>query len=207
MAKKTAPKVKAKVSEKVIKRDAKPAGEKPVAAKPVKVSVKVNAPAKKLADKEPVNGQTVSVVGAPSQGNEGGVLSEDELRKVKTGLSKKDIEHYRALLLEKRGELLGDVDSLQSDAKNDVGNLSNMPLHMADVGSDNYEQEFTLGLVEADRRLLREIDQALLRIKHGFYGVCLESGKPIARPRLDAQPWAKYCVEVAREMERRGGRR
>ena len=62
-----------------------------------------------------------------------------------------DLEHYRQLLFQKRAEILGDVASLQTDSRNNSGgNLSNMPLHMADVGSDNYEQEFTLGLVESD---------------------------------------------------------
>ncbi|MCE9591019.1 MAG: TraR/DksA family transcriptional regulator [Planctomycetes bacterium] len=135
------------------------------------------------------------------------ILTEDDLRKVKTGLTKKDLDHYWSLLLEKRSEILGDVESLQTDAKNDGGNLSNMPLHMADVGSDNYEQEFTLGLVESERKLLKEITDAMLRIKSGTYGVCLAKGVPINRPRLDVTPWAKYCIEAAREMERRGGRR
>lgn len=145
----------------------------------------------------------------PSNGEEQEerVLTDDDLRKVKTGLSKKDMEHYWSLLLEKRSEILGDVESLQTDAKNDGGNLSNMPLHMADVGSDNYEQEFTLGLVESERKLLHEINEALLRIKAGTYGVCLVKGVPINRARLDVTPWAKYCIEAAREMERRSPRR
>lgn len=129
-----------------------------------------------------------------------------QLRKVKTGLSKRDLGRFRQLLLDKRRETLGDVEAMEVDArmKNAGGNLSNMPFHMADVGSDNYEQEFTLGLVESERRLLREIDDALHRIDEGIYGVCLERGVPIGRPRLEAKPWAKYCIEVARERERQG---
>ena len=126
------------------------------------------------------------------------------MRKVKTGLTKKDLKHFRSLLLEKRAELVGDVaamDMARSTAGG--GELSHMPLHMADVGSDNYEQEFTLGLVESERRLLREIDEALVRIANGTYGVCVVSGTPIGKPRLEVQPWAKYCIEVARERERR----
>jgi DnaK suppressor protein len=132
------------------------------------------------------------------------VLPDDQLRKVKTGLTKRDLDHFRKLLMEKRAELLGDVASLQTDTQNNGGNLSNMPLHMADVGSDNYEQEFTLGLMESERKILREIDEALDRIKRGTYGVCPEAGTAINRARLDAKPWAKYCIEVARERERFG---
>ena len=132
-------------------------------------------------------------------------LSEAQLRKIKTGLTRKDLGDYNQLLLQKRDELHGDVASLETDVRGPSGgNLSNLPLHMTDVGSDNYEQEFTLGLVESERRLLREIEEALLRIQDGYYGVCLETGVPINRARLDAKPWAKYCIEVAREKERLG---
>lgn len=127
-------------------------------------------------------------------------LTEDQLRKVKSGLSKKDVAAFTTLLLEKRAELNGDVESLRADAKNAGANISYE--HMADTGSDNYEQEFTLGLVESERQLLNEIDEALLRIERGYYGVCIETGEPINRARLEAKPWAKYCIEVAREKER-----
>ena len=133
-------------------------------------------------------------------------LSDDQLRKVKTGLKKKDLNTFRDLLLEQRAEIVGDVQGFEASRGKNAGDLSHMPLHMADVGSDNFEQEFTLGLMESERRTLIEIDEALQRISDGTYGVCIESGVPIARPRLEAKPWAKYTIEVAREHERRGGR-
>lgn len=129
-------------------------------------------------------------------------LTEAQLKKVKTGLTKRDLEKFRQLLLEKRVELVGDVESLQSDARNDDASISYE--HMADVGSDSYEQEFTLGLVESERKLLGEIDEALDRISKGTFGVCIESGEPISKARLEAKPWAKYTIEVAREREKRG---
>lgn len=129
-------------------------------------------------------------------------LSTEELRKIKSGLTKRDLEKFERLLLEKRVELVGDVESLQTDARNGGGSISYE--HMADVGTDSYEQEFTLGLVESERKLLREIDEALLRIHEGTYGVCIQSGQPIPKPRLEAKPWARFCIEVAREREKRG---
>ena len=81
------------------------------------------------------------------------------------------------------------------------GDLSSMPIHMADIGTDNYEQEFALGLMESERKLLREIDEALGRIENQTYGVCEGTGKLIRKARLEAQPWAKYCVEYARMLE------
>ncbi len=130
-------------------------------------------------------------------------LTVAQLRKVKTGLTKRDLDHFYRQLLDRRAVIAGDVDTMQLDARNGDGTLSHVPVHMADIGSDNYEQEFTLGLVESERKLLMEIDAAIERIRDRIYGVCIERGIPIGRARLDAKPWAKYCIEEARERERR----
>lgn len=73
-----------------------------------------------------------------------------------------------------------------------------MPIHMADLGSDNWEQEFTLGLIANERNCVQEIDEALLRIRNKTYGVCLAMRKRITVARLRAKPWAKYCIDYAR---------
>lgn len=125
--------------------------------------------------------------------------------KLKTPFSRKELEHYLKLLLEKRSEIIGDMSSMSTEAlRLNESNLSTMPLHMADIGSDNYEQELTLGLVESERKLLQEIDEALERIVSRTYGVCHATGKPIPQARLEIKPWAKYTVEAAREIERNG---
>lgn len=130
-------------------------------------------------------------------------LTVTQLRKVKTSLTRKGREHYRQLLLQKRTEILGDVQALETDARSDSGDHLS-PEHMADIGSTNYEQEFALGLVETERKMVAEIDAALIRIRERTYGVCLERGVRISKARLDAKPWARYCIEVAREKESRG---
>ena len=123
------------------------------------------------------------------------------------GLSAKELETFREALLAKRRELVGDMYSMEREALQRSGeNLSNLPLHMADMGTDNYEQEFTLGLMEKDRLLLREINTALAKIMDGTYGICEGTGKPIAKVRLEVQPWAKYSIEHARKLENRGVR-
>lgn len=121
------------------------------------------------------------------------------------GLTVKELAGYREMLLAKRRELLGDVSSMEDEALRSSGqsNLSNLPIHMADMGTDNYEQEFTLGLVEKDRNLLRDINSALAKIVNGSYGICEGTGKPISKARLDAQPWARFSIEHARTMEQR----
>jgi len=116
------------------------------------------------------------------------------------------IEHFKQLLLEKRREILKNVNEIEDEALKKSrldasGDLSSMPIHMADLGTDNYEQEFVLGLMDSERKLLHEIDDALQRIEDGTYGVCEGTGKPIRKARLEAQPWARYCVLYARMLE------
>ena len=123
------------------------------------------------------------------------------------GFNSRELEHFRDLLLAKRRELLGDLRSMEHEALHSGGNsnLSNLPIHMADMGTDNYEQEFTLGLVEKDRTILREINSALLKIQGGTYGICEGTGKPINRVRLEHYPWARFSIEYANKLE--NGRR
>lgn len=129
-------------------------------------------------------------------------------RKNLAGLTEKDLQHFRDLLLEKRRELVGDMHSMETEALGGGGaGLSNLPVHMADMGTDNYEQEFTLGLVEKDRNLLREINSALAKTQNGTYGLCEGTGQPINKVRLEAQPWAKFSIEYARQIEQRRLRR
>lgn len=117
-----------------------------------------------------------------------------------------DIEHFKQMLLEKRREILHNVSEIEDEALKKsrldaAGDLSSMPIHMADIGTDNYEQEFALGLMDSERQLLREIDDALGRVEEGTYGICEGTGKSIPKARLEAQPWARYGVEYARMME------
>jgi len=124
----------------------------------------------------------------------------------KSRLSKAELAGFREMLLEKRRSLVGDMNGIEAEAlrmnrKEGSGDLSSMPTHPADLGTDNYEQEFTLGLLESERQMLGEIDEALERIRNGTYGICQGTGKPITKARLRARPWAKYSIEYARMVE------
>jgi RNA polymerase-binding transcription factor DksA len=140
---------------------------------------------------------TLTPTPAPANGKPG---------KNPAGFSNRELDSLRDLLLNKRRELIGDMSSMESEALRIGGgsNLSNLPIHMADMGTDNYEQEFTLGLVQKDRDLLKEINAALNKIKNGTYGLCEGTGLPIIKERLEYQPWARYSVEYQRKMERHG---
>jgi RNA polymerase-binding transcription factor DksA len=124
----------------------------------------------------------------------------------KSPLGKRDLGKYRDLLLMKRRQLLGDVEQIENDAlRSESGDLSHFPQHMADQGSESFDRSLSLDLAAADRRLIKEIDDALKRIEDGIYGLCEMTGRPISAPRLTELPWARYSIEAAREIERRGG--
>jgi len=133
--------------------------------------------------------------------------SEQQIREIKTKLSKKELDEYRALLHTKRRQLVGMLSGMEDEAlRSSGGNLSNMPIHMADMGSDVYEQDFTLGMAETERAIITEIDAALQRIEDKTFGICQMTGKPISKARLDAKPWAKYSIEAERIAESSGPR-
>jgi len=130
----------------------------------------------------------------------------DQERLEKTPLSEEELRYFQSLLMAKRQEILSNVKSMEEGTlKRERTDLSNMPLHMGDMGSDTFELDNALTLVDSERRLLEEIDEALERIENGTYGICLGSGRPISKKRLQAIPWTKYSIEYAAEMEKAGG--
>jgi len=124
-------------------------------------------------------------------------------REKKTCLTSSEIQKFKAMLLAKRDEILHNVTCMEAEAlRRQRSDLSNVPIHMADVGTDNYEMENTLGLMDSERKLIREIDDAFSRIENGTYGTCEGRGEPISKERLEAIPWARYCVSCANLLEK-----
>jgi len=126
-------------------------------------------------------------------------------KKTTPGLSEKELEKYRALLIEKWHEIVGDVTSMEENLFQGGGELSSMPVHMADVGTDSFEQEFGLDLVAEEKKTLVEIQQALKRIDSGEFGICEGLGIPIEKKRLEAIPWTRYSLEYAQMLEKGQG--
>jgi DnaK suppressor protein len=117
-----------------------------------------------------------------------------------------ELELFRDTLESLRSRLRGDLDqmtdeALRRDTAGGTGNLSNVPLHLADLGTDNYDQEFTLGLIENEQTTLELINEALSRMETGTYGLCIDCAEPIPKPRLQAIPYAKHCIKCARKLE------
>ena len=123
-------------------------------------------------------------------------------------LTEKDLHHFKELLLDAQVQLEGDVENL-SDGALDISQDSKSPTHMAELGTETYEQEFSLRLMEGDQEMLKEITQALKRIQNGIYGHCEDceaEGKPpakswIPKTRLKELPFTRTCVDCARKKE------
>ena len=118
-------------------------------------------------------------------------------------MTKAELASYRRTLFALRDRLAGDVSSLADEALKSEeeagGNLSHVPIHMADLGT--HEREFTLGLLENEEQTLEEITAALGRIEQGTFGHCEGCRKAIPQDRLHALPYARYCVECARGLQ------
>jgi len=174
--KKTVRKTIKKVKKKLVKKAVKKAAKKKAtpSVKKAKVAVKVKKPAK-----------------------------------IKTPFSKKELKNFRELLLNLKEDVLERIremseDTLMKSRKELSGDISGYSIHLADMASDNYERDFSLGLVSNERKLLLEIDDALKRIEEGVYGVCLYSRMPISKTRLKVIPYTKYRKEVQEQLEKEG---
>jgi DnaK suppressor protein len=120
-------------------------------------------------------------------------------------MKKTEMLAYREKLHAMRARLRGDVSAMAEVALRKSGmegsESNGMPIHMAELGSDNFEQEFTLGLMEADGDTLSLIEAALERIGEGKYGRCVQCDGAIAKARLNAIPYTPVCIKCAEEQE------
>jgi DnaK suppressor protein len=121
-------------------------------------------------------------------------------------MKKADIQGFKDRLSAMRARLVGDVNAMADSALNKTGseaggNLSSVPIHMADLGTDAYEQEFTISRIENEEEVLEAIESALARIETGTFGACVECGAKIPKARLNAIPHTPYCIKCAEVNE------
>src|SRR5215471_20602548 len=81
-----------------------------------------------------------------------------------------------------------------------------VPSDEGDLSQQSHEEWIFLNRNTLEMKLLREVEDALRRIERGTYGVCHECDEPISSKRLDAVPWAKYCVTCQEEIAARTAR-
>jgi DnaK suppressor protein len=121
-------------------------------------------------------------------------------------MKKAEMKVYKDRLLSLRARLRGDVNrmadaALKKNGLESSGNLSSMPIHMADIGTDAYEQEFTLSMLATEEDTLGAIEAALERIEDGTYGSCEECEINIPKTRLNAIPYTPLCVKCAEKQQ------
>ncbi len=117
-----------------------------------------------------------------------------------------ELAQYKKTLLELRQKLVVNVTFMEDEAlgksrQDASGDLSNVPIHMADVGTDNYDRDLTIGLIQNGEEELRAIDEALERVGNKTFGLCEECGKKVSKVRLVALPYVKNCIECQRQEE------
>jgi DnaK suppressor protein len=120
-------------------------------------------------------------------------------------MKKADVKPFKEMLLVLRARLRGDVSTLADAALSTAGGGQNgnssVSNHIADMGSDTFEQDNTILLMNNEGETLVQIEGALERVESGVYGSCLECSGKIPKMRLKAIPYTPYCVNCASELE------
>ena len=117
-------------------------------------------------------------------------------------MTKPDFTLQRERLVALRARLQGDMTQMEDNALNkDHNKTTSMPNHMAELGSGNFDQELTLSLLGSEKDALDQIEAAIERIADGSYGRCETCGMNIPKSRLEAIPYAAWCVQCASQRE------
>ena len=127
--------------------------------------------------------------------------------KVKSPFSKAELAKIRGVLIERKAQILEELmqlkgQTLNKSLKDASGDLSGYTFHMADMATDLYDREFSLGLAEGERELLFALDDAIKRVDEGVYGVCEDCKGKIKKQRLKVMPEAILCIKCREKEER-----
>jgi DnaK suppressor protein len=114
-------------------------------------------------------------------------------------MDKKRLENYKKKLQAKREDLIQGIARTEEEGR---AADEDTTVDLADKAANSYTKEFLFGQTNAERTFLSLIDQALKRIKDGSYGVCANCEEEVQQKRLDAVPWAKYCIDCQEKQER-----
>ncbi len=121
-------------------------------------------------------------------------------------MTKQELLKYKKLLMRVREGVAGDISHIAKEnlksQKESSGDLSGYSLHMADMASDSYDRELSLNIAGEVQEIVYEIDDALKRMEEGSFGKCISCGKKIPQKRLNAVPYAKYCIQCKSKEEK-----
>ena len=121
-------------------------------------------------------------------------------------MDKKELEYYKNIILEKRKELLEQLDKLKAsglntEVRDGSGDHSSYTLHMADQGTDTMEREKQYMFASREQNFLYHLDLALERIEKSEFGDCITCGKEIGADRLEAVPHVRLCINCKSKEE------
>ena len=127
---------------------------------------------------------------------------------MKKKFTKSDLKDFKKIVLKKKEEIFADLkhisdDTLKKSQKEASGDISGYTYHMADVATDNYDREFSLGLASGERKFIYELDDALKRIEEGTFGICDDCKSFITKIRLRAVPSARLCIKCQQKREKK----
>jgi len=127
---------------------------------------------------------------------------------VKKKFNKKELSFFKKIILKRKEEILDEIqhiseDTLKKSQKEAAGDISGYTYHMADVATDTYDREFSLGLASNVREALYELDDALKKIDEGTFGICEGCKSLITKVRLKAVPYTRLCVKCQKKKEKR----
>lgn len=141
----------------------------------------------------------------------------EALKKIK-GYSKKDLEHFKKIILEKRDEIIEQLQNLKEQMLDPstgeyINENSPYSLHMAEQGTDAMEREKTFLYAQRETKFLGYLEDALKRIENGTYGICVECIEEpqhlcetcplIPKARLEAVPHSQLCLPMKQRQEKK----
>jgi len=139
------------------------------------------------------------------------------IQKIK-GYSKKDLEHFKQIILDKRDEIIEQLQNLKEQMLDPttgeyINENSPYSLHMAEQGTDAMEREKTFLYAQRENKFLGYLEDALKRIEVGTYGICVECiDEPqhlcetcplIPKERLEAVPHSQHCLPIKQRQEKK----
>ncbi|MDH3972878.1 MAG: TraR/DksA family transcriptional regulator [Deltaproteobacteria bacterium] len=110
-----------------------------------------------------------------------------------------DLESLKKRLLDMRSDVMSEVNH-NAEFSNNIG--TDGVQDIGDVSANTYNRQILLSLNDGQRLMLKDVDDALDRIKEGEYGLCIECGEEINAKRLEVRPQAKYCVDCKTDIEK-----
>jgi len=127
---------------------------------------------------------------------------------LKKKMPKTELTAFKKLILKKKEDIIEHIkdiseETVKKSQKDASGDISSYTYHMADVATDNYDREFSMGRVSDDREFLYELEDALKRIEDGSFGICEECESLISKTRLKAVPSARLCIKCQEKKDKK----